>query len=469
MTKNVLIPHVSRVLQRLAVARPGQTLVLGLSGGPDSVALLDVLSALRGQHDFRLVVGHLDHGLRSDSVADADFCAALCARLEVPFERARADVRARARRDHAGLEDAARRERRTYLLDLARRRDASFITLAHTRDDQAETLLLHLLRGAGLQGLRGMQPLQGTWLRPFLDVPRAAVLAHIEARALDCRHDPTNHDPALLRNRVRHELLPLLEQRFNPAARAALARSATLLSDDAQVLASLVDVVAAQALHHEGDGWRVAGGALRGESRAVARGLVRRALENAGGLKDVAAVHVERLLDLARSAVPSGRRLALPGGREALLRFGDLYLGPRRAPAAPFALSLPVPGRVALPGGRALVAWNACGPAVSNGDMAVVPVPLPPEPPLAVRTRLPGDRVRARGRRLSLKRLLIERRVPADQRPDLALVASGREVLWVPGITLDPPVTEPGRPCVRLHIEGPASGSSAAPAQGATC
>jgi tRNA(Ile)-lysidine synthase len=459
------MPHVRSVLARLGVARSGGTLVLGLSGGPDSVALLDVLTALQPQLGFRLVAGHLDHGLRADSQNDVDFCAALCARLGVPFESARADVQARRRRDHAGLEDAARRERRAFLTALCARHAAEAIALAHTRDDQAETLLLHLLRGAGLQGLRGMLPLRGPWVRPLLDISRAEVLSHLAARALPCLQDPTNSDPALLRNRVRLELLPLLEQRFNPAVRAALARSAALLSDDANTLAGLVDGVAARALRRDGAGLRVDGERLRAEAPSVARGLLRQALAQAGGLDDVAAVHVERLLALARSAVPSGRRLNLPGGREALLRFGDLYIGPRRVPAAAFALPLPVPGRVALPGGRSIVAWNAGGPAVSNGDMAIVPVPIPPAPPLAVRTRLPGDRVRARGRRLSLKRLLIERRVPADQRPDLALVASGNEVFWVPGLTLDAPATEPGRPCVRLHIEG-VPGTEPAPGVG---
>lgn len=461
MTRNSLIPHVRRVLQRLGVGCPGQTLVLGLSGGPDSTALLDVLATLRGSLGFRLVAGHLDHGLRPDSHEDVEFCAALCAGLDVPFESVRADVRARWQRDHAGPEDAARRERHAFLSALRSRHEAGLIVLAHTRDDQAETLLLHLLRGAGLRGLRGMLPLRGAWLRPLLGVSREVVLAHLTARALPVRHDPTNDDPTLVRNRVRHELLPLLERRFNPAVRAALARSASLLTDDARALAGLVDGVATRALRREGDGWCVDGDLLRAASQSVARGLLRQALEQAGGLDDVAAVHVERLLDLARSAVPSGRRLALPHGREALLRFGDLYIGPRRVPAPPFALPLPVPGRVALPGGRSIVAWNDGGPTVSNQDMAVVPVPIPPAPPLAVRTRLPGDRVQARGRRLSLKRLLIERRVPADQRPDLALVASGNDVVWVPGITWDAPASEPGRLCVRLHIEGPPSAAGA--------
>ena len=146
--------------------------------------------------------------------------------------------------------------------------------------------------------------------------------------------------------------------------------------------------------------------------------------------------HVDRILALAGAPKPSGKRLPLPGGRQAVVEWGEVRIGPRPALAEPFAIDVPVPGRITLPGrGLALQARSHVGPAVSNGVTAVVAAPAGP---LTVRTRRPGDRVRAKGRDMSLKKFLMERRVPADQRAGLPLLAAGSRVLWVPGQDLEP-------------------------------
>src|SRR5262249_9454800 len=154
-------------------------------------------------------------------------------------------------------------------------------------------------------------------------------------------------------------------------------------------------------------------GALNAAPRAVARLSVRHALQDAGGLRGVGLKHIDAILDLAASAAPSGRRLPLPGGREAVFHFDEVRIGPRAAAAQPFVLPLSVPGPVDLPDGRSLVARRARGPVASHPGAAVVALP---DAPLVVRTRRPGDRVRAGGRELSLKRFLMDRRVPAHER-----------------------------------------------------
>jgi tRNA(Ile)-lysidine synthase len=164
----------------------------------------------------------------------------------------------------------------------------------------------------------------------------------------------------------------------------------------------------------------------------------------------VAATHVERLRKLACAPASSGRRLPLPGGREAVVRFDRLVILARRAPDEPFATPLPVPGRVRLPDGRILAAERANGPGEAAPDHAVVPAPLAA---LAVRTRRPGDRVRSRGREVSLKRYLLDRRVPADLRAGLPLVAEGSRVVWIPGLPTDVQAEERGRDFVRLRLE----------------
>jgi tRNA(Ile)-lysidine synthase len=366
----------------------------------------------------------------------------------VPVKIGAADVRGRAERDHAGIEDAARRERYAFLRGVKDEVGARFIALGHTRDDQAETFLLRLLRGAGMDGLSSMRPVADDLLRPMLHVSRADVLDHLRERGLTWREDASNADAALLRNRVRHELLPYLESRFNPALRATLARSAELMADEAQALEADLDARGVE-LRRAGEHVTVSVSVLRTLPVAQSRRLLRRAFEEAGGLKGVSAGHIESVRTLALAPRPSGRRLPVPGGREALVSFGELRVGPAAPRAVAYAYPLPVPGRVALPNGLALSAEAARGPAVSDTASAVIPLT---GGGLTVRTRRPGDRVTVGGHDVSLKRFLMSRHVPATDRAGLPLVASGERILWIPGLPAAPACNEGAHVRVRLEM-----------------
>jgi tRNA(Ile)-lysidine synthase len=438
--RTALESGIAQALRGLGQPSAGERVVVGLSGGADSVALLHVLAGLARHRGFAVVAAHLDHGLRPDSAADAAFCRELCETLGIPFRTRRADVAARRRAEGGGLEEAARRERHAFLRSVKEDEGASWIALAHTRDDQAETVLLRLLRGAGGLGLSAMRPRAGDLLRPMLSLSRRDVLDHLAERSLSWREDASNADLAIARNRVRHELIPYLERHFNPAVREALARSAALLAEDADVLGA-----------GAGDALTVT--ALRSTPRAVARLTVRRALQAAGGLRGVGLKHVDAIVDLAATEAPSGRRVALPGGREAVFHFDEVRITRRRAPASPFALPLTVPGAVALPDGSRLVARASRGPAAAGAASDVVAVP---DGPLEVRTRRPGDRVRAAGRDVSLKRFLMDHRVPAQDRGSLPLLAAGCRVLWVPGQRIDG-ADAAGQRFVRLELHSAAA------------
>lgn len=325
-----LVAAVDRALVALGGPGVGETLVVGLSGGPDSVALLDALVSLGRRRGFRPLAAHLDHCLRPDSGADVQFCQEICQGLEVELRTGTADVRARAASEKGGLEQAARRERHRFLEEARQDAGAVAIALAHTRDDQAETVLLRLLRGAGTTGLASMQGRRGVTLRPLLDVSRDEVLDHLRERGLPWRSDPTNEDLTILRNRVRHELIPYLEGRFNPSLREGLARTAGLLADEAAHLQAQADALLDDIARADGEELFLDRAALGRAPAPVARVAVRRALERTGGLSRIGAVHVERVLDLARSPAPSGRRLPLPGGREVRYGHVELRLGPRQ-------------------------------------------------------------------------------------------------------------------------------------------
>ena len=445
-----LVAAVDRALRATGMPPRSATVVVGLSGGADSVALLDALASLRRRRGFRVVAAHLDHGLRAGSAADAAFCRDLCRRLGVALETGTADVKGRARREKGGTEEAARRERYAFLREVEDRHGAVAVAVAHTRDDQAETFLLRLLRGAGSAGLGAMRAVNGDILRPMLEAGRQDVLAHLEARGLEHREDESNADLSVLRNRARHELLPYLEAKFNPRVRQALARAASVLSDEAGVLAEegavLLDAAGDGRGH--GDFVVVDRTAIASVTRALGRAAIRAALEQTGGLRGVGLEHVDRVLALCGAAKASGKRLPLPGGREAVIEFHHLRIGPRQRPSEPFSIDLVVPGTAEIPGGFSIEALTDGGPAESSGATAVVAAP---EGPLTVRTRRPGDRVRAKGRDMSLKKFLMERRVPADARAGLPLLAAGSRVLWVPGQPTD--AGGAGRRYVRVRLE----------------
>ena len=448
----MLATGVAQALRDLGAPSAEKRIIVGLSGGPDSVALLDVMASLGRRAGFAVVAAHLDHALRPDSAEDAAFCRDLCAELGVAFRTARADVRARAAREGGGIEEAARLERHAFLRRVKDEEGACAIALAHTRDDQAETVLLRMLRGAGGLGLSAMRPRAGDLLRPMLALSRRDVLDHLAARGLRFRQDPTNADLAIARNRVRHELIPYLERHFNPALRDSLARTATVLAEESEVLAAVAADAHLARGHAEGGVYVLSRAALNAAPKAVARLSVRRGLQESGGLRGVGLRHVDAILELAASATPSGRRLPLPGGREAVFHFDQVRIGPRAAATEPFALPLSVPGTVDLPDGRSVVARTARGPVASGRTAAVVAVP---DAPLVVRTRRPGDRVRAGGRDLSLKRFLMDRRVPAHERGALPLIAAGDRVLWVAGQRVDGAGTD-RRGYVRLELHGAA-------------
>lgn len=433
---------VAQALEACGVSSAGGPLVVAFSGGPDSMALLDVLATLR----YPILAAHLDHQLRSESAADAEFCAAFCRQRAIDVRVGRADVRERAARDGAGIEDAARRERYAFLRGVRDAVGARWIVVAHTQDDQAETVLLRLLRGSGPTGLAGMREKSGDLLRPLLSVGREAVLDHLAARGLTPRQDSSNADLDFLRNRVRQELLPYLASRFNPSVRSTLARTAGLLAEQSELLEEQAGQLWARVARRDGASVILDRRALAEVPLALARLVVRRAFAETGGLEGVTAAHVEAMLHLGRPEAPSGRRRFLPAGREAACSFDDLRLGPRQ-PAAPFSLPLEVPGRVDLPDGR-IVRAEAVETSEAEGDGQTI---VAATGALTVRTRRPGDRIRRKGRRMSLRRYLMEQRVPASERGGLPLVAAGTDVLWIPGRATAE--SGPGR-LVRLSLTG---------------
>ena len=382
--------HVEARIKRLEP--DAQTLLVAVSGGSDSVALLRLLENL----DYRLEIAHFDHALRPDSGEDAEFVRSLCADLSLPLHTERAEVARIARAKGWNLEDAARRLRYAFLTRTAKRLGADAVVTGHTRDDQAETVLMQFLRGAAY--LRGMPPKQRRVARPLLERSREDLEHYLITIGQTYRTDASNADLSKTRAWLRHEVLPLLKARY-PNLAGQLAQLAVLQRD--------------QAAHFE-----------RLAARLFEEGLPVSALQ-----KEDAAVQREAIAELSRRAEVSPDAFHIETLREHLMT------------ASPFRLSLPKGRTARLAYGRLEVV-----PDAPNADLVQPPATLPNEldpaklaafPNATYRTRRPGDRIRLAGGSKKLSDLLIERKVPREARDTLRLLASEEEVLWVEGVAAD--------------------------------
>ncbi|MCA1570227.1 MAG: tRNA lysidine(34) synthetase TilS [Chloroflexi bacterium] len=279
-------------------------LVLAVSGGPDSMALLHGAARAAANRGWRLTVAHLDHGLRPDSAADATFVSDAATVLRLPVELRKTDVAALARAEGRSIEDAGREARYRFLDEVAA--DDAFIATAHTLDDAAETVLLNLLRGSGLAGVRGMPARRGRIVRPLLTQRRSDLRALLDEGGIAYRLDPSNADPAYLRNRVRSELLPMLEA-LRAGAVDRIGQFARLAADDDQLLDELAAAELARRMMADGGiDWH--------DPPGVA--LARRVLRLAIGDPAPSAARVEALREAA-AGERGGVRIELGGGRVA--------------------------------------------------------------------------------------------------------------------------------------------------------
>lgn len=387
-------------------------ILVALSGGADSTALVAALAALRDAGAVAEVRAlHVDHGLRVDSGEDAIVAAASCRSLDVAFESVRVGVA------QGNVQAEARRARYEALREAALRAGATRIATAHTRTDQAETVLLRLVRGAGARGLSGIPARRGSIIRPLIERSREEIRAYLAARSLSCREDPTNATAHYARNRMRHAVLPLLA-RENPEVEAALARAADLAREDERALTARARALLASDGTAPMHALQRAPAAVR---RRVVRLLWRAARGTARGLT---AAHVEAVLALAGEQRP--RRVDLPQGVVARARYGRVSLAREGAPPPAIApVDVPAPGRYPIAGRDFAVEIAVARPA----DLGAIAWPL------VLRGRRPGDRFRVAGGSgdRKLKAWLIDRRVPRERRDGLVLLAdTGCRVLAIP-------------------------------------
>ena len=388
-------------LREQQMLQPGDTVICAVSGGADSVALLFAFYLLKEKLEIRLEAAHFNHRLRGEeSDRDEAFVRNFCDRYDIPLHVGSGRVTAGSK----GLEAAARDARYAFLRSLEGK-----IATAHTADDNAETVLMHLVRGTGLKGLGGIMPVNGSVIRPMLKITRQEVEAFLEEWCLRHVEDSSNKTDAFLRNRIRHQVMPLLRQE-NPRLAENLSRTALRLREDELLLSRQAEYETLPGVE-----------ALKAMPRALRTRMLDRFLKNAG-VREPEDDHIAMAEALVFSENPSAKA-SFPGGVTVSRNYGILEVCRIREPLA--KTWLPCPGSLEIPGYQI-----TCAPATEVTDTGEA-FTVSPEGPMFVRCRESGDAVRLAGGSKSLKKLFIDRKIPASQRPRIPVLCDESGILGV--------------------------------------
>jgi tRNA(Ile)-lysidine synthase len=453
-------------IRRRQLFEPGARVVAAVSGGSDSVALAWILREMSEAGALRLTaIAHLDHSLRgAESARDAAFCRDLAAELGVPFDVEAVDVASLAKANGQSIEEAGREARYAFFDRVRARTTADAIATGHTRDDQAETVLMRVFRGAGTKGLAGIPPRRGAIVRPLIDLRRVELVGWLDAHSRRWVEDSTNADRALTRNWIRHALLPEITARFGDGVIDVLARGADLARADDSVLSEIAREVAPGIQTSVGHGIDLSVPALCVQPLAIRQRVVRGVLKRFGG--GPSAAHVEAVLRMAESGQPArlqlGQRLLELSGGGRVLSIRESR--PAERTGSSWTYPLEIPGEIDLPeaagrltaspttlealGGMSKVKHLPQGQAVAAGL----------EGPLVVRAWKPGDAMHVLGLsgRKKVQDLFVDRKVPRERRHMVPVVAhpDGR-IVWVAGHALGEPfrVSEATKSVVVLNFE----------------
>lgn len=448
---DALFQAVQATLLREEMLEPGDGVLIGVSGGRDSVALLALLAALAGRLDLRLAIAHFHHGLRGAAAdQDARWVEQLAAARGLPFHYARDDVRAYGNAFGLSVEEAARNRRYAFLETVARRHGFRRIALGHHADDNAELVLMRLLRGSGPRGLAGMPPVRPVApgdlaiVRPLFDSDRRTIDHFCEHYGFAAREDESNRSLKFTRNRIRHTLLPRLRADYNPNIAAGLNRLSRLLRDEERWLERLVaERLRTVSAEDDAAGFRLDISALAQDHPAFQRRVLRAALQGVRG--DLRRVGFESIEAMRQLVGPDGREggVDLPGDVLARREGRWLHIGPRRAATPPVAFQYQIMAADTVhiqEVGMYLAlkqvarvdrdAIRRAGQSVAYFDMDKVVFPI------VIRNFRHGDRFMPFGLQgtQKLKKYFIDHKIPRAERRRHPLVISGGEIIWIAGV-----------------------------------
>lgn len=446
-----MLKRVAQTISDHRLLSRGASVVVGLSGGADSVSLLSVLLKLAPQNDWRICAAHFNHGIRGiEAESDEQYCEDLCKAMGVVFYKEVADVPKYAKEHGISIESAGRALRYEFLERVRQLSSCDVIAVAHHMDDNAESLLLHLLRGSGLSGLTGIQPQRGNIIRPLINVRRANIEAYLESEGISFCTDKTNLVANGTRNRLRLDIIPYMEAHINSAIIPTLCNTAELLLRDEIFLTKKAREALDSARRNGGFDRAI----LDSLDMPIKTRAIRAALTEAGAAVDIERIHIEKVCELLHAE--TGTKLTLPHIEAwvsySLIKFGNI---PKHES---FETKLIIEGITETPSGDfKTTIINGTEDFYKSKNTAFLDYDKVSFP-LLVRTRRDGDRfhpVNAPGRR-KLKDYLIDRKVERNARDLIPLIADGSEVLYVGGFASSESakITESTRKMLKIEYLG---------------
>ncbi len=439
----------------------GESLLLAVSGGADSVCMLYILNELKEELGISIYAAHLDHGLRGEeSEGDARYVAAMCKELGIEAKIESINIEVYQKEKGISQEEAAREVRYAFLKETAIAFGCTKVAVGHTRDDHIETVLMHIIRGSGTRGLSGLKPLADwrlpdgesiTVIRPLLSLGREDTQAYCQRKAVEPRLDSTNLSLSLFRNRIRLELLPVL-RRYNPQINQALLKLSDIAGDDIDFIDKGADCLKDDLVYKQKGVFILKKEDLVELHPALKRGIIRQVLEEIyGSLKDVEARHIEEIIDTLE--LPAGRSIDLPDGVVFSVDYDKYMLGRELSAVVPFPAldgesEIIVPGRTELPG------WQIEATLTGAEALKEAPKDLTAYfdyqetgKRLTVRQTKTGDHFYplGLGNEKKLGRFMIDEKIPRSWRKSIPVVCSEKHIIWLAGYRIDERVKVTGK------------------------
>ena len=464
--KNKILSAVTRTIEENALIQSGDSILAAVSGGADSVALIHILCELAPSRSVRLAIAHLNHGLRlPESDRDAEFVTSLAHNLNLPLFLDKIDVHSYRERHKLSPEEAARNVRYNFLKQVAEKNDFSKIAVGHHLDDNAELVLMFLLRGSGPLGLSGMPPIRSGMppggeekiIRPLIDIRRSEILEYLSQNKLPYVSDSTNTNRGYLRNRIRHDLIPELASKYNPNIVETLNRLACITQSEEQWMETLVDsIYDTNLIKQNSDNICLSLKGLADIPLAARRRVLRKAIKQVkGNLRRIAFSHIDAILRLAAKSPATGC-IDLPDGIQARCDHQALIIAKNKQPVHSsnrgvsqmdqiiYEYNLNTPGAVYIKEAgvqikltemdtEAVTDISGAGQQIAFFDINKLKFPL------VVRNFQPGDRFTPLGMTgtMKLKKFFINNKIPRAQRALCPILVSCGKIIWVAGHRLD--------------------------------
>lgn len=440
----MLTAKINQTIERFHMLKPGDVIVVAVSGGPDSICLLSLLHELSGELGISLHVAHLDHMFRGkESAEEALFVKNVAEKLGIPATIEKRDVPGFCKERGVSPQEGARTVRYQFLQEVAKKTNATRIATGHTADDQGETFLMRLIRGAGPGALSSIPPIRENIIRPLIETTRDEIMAYLKENGIDFRTDPSNAKPIYTRNRIRLSLLPVLKE-FNPKVVEALAAEAALLRDENEAVEIAISEITSRTLHRENDTVTITREPFLALPKAFQRKLFRKAVDLAGiDPSLLSMVQIEKTL-LFIATAQTGRRLELLHG-VCVEREYEKFILSCGTMRSVFSFSISIPGITVIPelgfsvegkvfesSDREELGENYLWQAEFDYDKIQFP--------LAIRSRGEGDwfcPAGMGGKSKKLQDYFVDEKIPRRKRDTVPLLVCGSDIAWIVGFRTD--------------------------------